>query len=156
MAKKNKPDKENIDKYIDRGTAYKNKKEYDNAIADFQKALSILDGDSFLIYTLLSASYREKGEYDASIEYCNKAMETLELIDAESYERAMAIAYNDLALTYMAKNDKEQAVVFFKQSADNGGEEALEKLKELGIEYKPKCFIRQQRYDASLVNVPDF
>ena len=152
MAKKNKPDKENIDKYIDRGTAYKNKKEYDNAIADFQKALSILDGDSFLIYTLLSASYREKGEYDASIEYCNKAMETLELIDAESYERAMAIAYNDLALTYMAKNDKEQAVVFFKQSADNGGEEALEKLIELGIEYKPKHFVRKEQYGSTLVN----
>ena len=153
MAKKNKPDKESIDKYIDRGTAYKNKKEYDNAIADFQKALSILNGDSFLIYTLLSAAYREKGEYEASIEYCNKAMETLELIDAESYERAMAIAYNDLALTYMAKNDKEQAVVFFKQSADNGGEEALEKLKELGIKYKPKHFVRKGNYGTTSVHI---
>jgi len=140
------------DIYVDRGIAYKNKKDYDSAIADFKKALSILDEDSFFIYTLLSASYREKGEYDTSIEYCNKGIETYELIDADTYENAMAFAYNDLALTYLAKNDRKQSVVFFKQSADNGGKEALEKLNELGVKYKPNHFVRKEQYGASSVH----
>jgi len=146
--------KNNWQIHVDRGIAHKNKKEYDNAIADFKKALSVLNNDSFLICTLLSASYREKGEYDASIEYCNKGIETLEVIDAESYEHSMAIAYNELALTYLAKNEKKQAITFFKQSADDGGTDALIELEKLGIKYKPKIFVRKGQY--STTNVPDF
>jgi len=140
------------DIYVDRGIAYKNKKDYDSAIADFKKALSVSGDDSFFIFTLLSASYREKGDYDASIDYCNRAIETYELIDADTYEKAMAFAYNDLAITYMAKNDREQAVSFLKQSADNGGTEALEKLNELGVKYKPNHFVRKEQYGASSVH----
>ncbi|MCL2180711.1 MAG: tetratricopeptide repeat protein [Treponema sp.] len=145
-----------VDSYIESGKKLLKKGDYHSAIADFKKALSIFNGDSFLIYTLLSAAYREKGEYNTSIEYCNKSIETYELIDADSYEEAMAFAYNDLALTYMANNDKEQAVIFFKQSADNGGNEALENLKKLDIEYKPERFIRKGQYGSTLVSVPDF
>jgi len=140
--------------YVEQGITCKNKKNYDDAIVNFKKALSIFGGDSFFIYTLLSASYRDKGEYDTSIEYCNKGIETLEVIDAESYEYSMAIAYNELALTYLAKNEKKQAITFFKQSADDGGIDALKELEKLGIKYKPKIFIRKGQY--STTNVPDF
>ena len=140
--------------YVEQGITCKNKKNYNDAIINFKKALSIFGEDSFFICTLLSVSYREKGEYDTSIEYCNKSIETLEVIDAESYEYSMAIAYNELALNYLAKNEKKQAITFFKQSADNGGTDALNQLEKLGITYKSKIFVRKGQYGTT--NVPDF
>ncbi|MDR2006124.1 MAG: tetratricopeptide repeat protein [Acidaminococcales bacterium] len=58
--------------YIDRGIVYHKQKMYDEAIADFSKAIELAPENTTTYYNR-SASYRAKGMTDKSIEDFTKA-----------------------------------------------------------------------------------
>ena len=76
--------------YIDRGIAYGEKGQYDQAIADFNKALEI-DSKSASAYYNRGIAYLNKGQFDWAIADFNKALE----IDPKS-----ASAYYNRGICY--------------------------------------------------------
>lgn len=63
--------------YEERGIAFHEKQEYDNAIADFSQAIGLLGTDNrhvLFVYAYRAQAYCDKGEYDKSILDCTKAI----------------------------------------------------------------------------------
>jgi tetratricopeptide (TPR) repeat protein len=59
--------------YNNRGAAFMNKGEYDEAIADLDKAIE-LSPEFAMAYSNRGAAYINKGEYDKAISDSNKAI----------------------------------------------------------------------------------
>ena len=122
--------------YFLRGLQYDLIEEYDKAIADFNKGLSLLpDEDSGRVYyyQCRSHAYSDKGEYDKAIADANDAI-GLAADDEDTGE-----SYEELAYAYYKKGDREQAIANYKKAIDYGDENAAEDLKEyLNIDYPEK------------------
>lgn len=64
----------NLKKFIEKGIAYHDSGEYDNAIKEYEKALEI-DPNSSLIYYEISFSYFSKEDYENAEKYSKKSIE---------------------------------------------------------------------------------
>ena len=60
--------------YNNRGMAYRDKGQYDQAISDYNKALEINSKYAYA-YNNRGMAYRDKGQYDQAISDYNKALE---------------------------------------------------------------------------------
>ena len=91
---------ENPTGYEKRGHTYVKKGEFDLAICDFKKALSINQDKS--LYNLLAWTYRISGQYNVSIEACDQALKVDANYFAPYFNKAAALeslGLNDEALS---------------------------------------------------------
>jgi len=97
--------------YTNRGNKLFQLKRYDEAIADFSKAISVYPNDE-LVYGSRAKAYYFRGEYQRAL---------------NDYERAIAMNpnskrfYYDRALTYRALGDLAAAQEDFRKSCELGG-----------------------------------
>ncbi|KAI0260926.1 chaperone [Gloeopeniophorella convolvens] len=108
--------------------AYK-KRELDAAVTHFSKAWELWPKDITFL-TNLGAAYFEKGEYDKSIETCQKAVDEGREIRADY--KLVAKAYGRIGSAYFKKDDLASAIRFFEKSlTEHRTAEILNKLKEV-------------------------
>jgi tetratricopeptide (TPR) repeat protein len=94
--------------YLIRGNEAYNKRNYDQAIADYNKALEI-NPESADAYNNRGAAYDKKGNYDQAIADCNKALQ----INPESAE-----AYNNRGIAYDGKGNFNQAIADYNKALE--------------------------------------
>ncbi|KAH9943011.1 activator of Hsp70 and Hsp90 chaperone [Epithele typhae] len=92
--------------------AYKTR-DFDNAIAHFQKAWDTWPKDVAFL-TNLAAAHFEKGEYDECIKACEKAVDEGREIHADY--KMIAKAYGRIGSAYQRKGDFPTSVKFFQKS----------------------------------------
>lgn len=92
-------DPENATAYHNRGYAYRQKGEYDKAIADYDKAIELAPEDA-IAYRNRGIAYAEKGEYDKAIADYDEAIR----LDPED-----ATAYYNRGDAYYAKDELDNA-----------------------------------------------
>ncbi|MGA2468126.1 MAG: tetratricopeptide repeat protein, partial [Thermodesulfobacteriota bacterium] len=85
--------------YNNRGMAYRDKGQYDQAISDFNKALEINSKYAYA-YNNRGMAYRDKGQYDQAISDYNKALEI---------NPKYAYAYNNRGIAYGDKGQYDRA-----------------------------------------------
>jgi len=97
--------------YIDRGTAFLNKREYDRAISDYNWALGMNPSDEKVssVYNNRGNAYAGKGLYDQALSDFSKALEM-----NPKYE----VAYSNRGNTYYAKRLYEQAISDFNKALE--------------------------------------
>jgi len=117
-------DPNSIDAYVSRGYAYYIKHLYDQAIADYTKAIT-LKPNSYSAYYLRGAAYRDKGLYDQAIADYTK-MVTLFPTD-DNYYYARADVYEKKGLRDQAITDYRAALRIAPKNW-----QALDGLKRLG------------------------
>lgn len=91
------------------GTAYKGNKEYDNAIEQYQKALSVGADDKDLqvsVYRDLSEVYGAKGDIDKAVESFNKYIEISPKRTASMYGQLAALYKNQAGKVEGAEKEK--------------------------------------------------
>lgn len=111
-------------------TLYNNKavvliklKDLDQAEVYFKMALGILknlresEDEIAVTYQNLSNIYSSKGKYNLALESARKGLDLLKSIGAEVSYHSGAIA-NSMAMVYHAMGDYENAVIWFRKSAD--------------------------------------
>jgi tetratricopeptide (TPR) repeat protein len=86
--------------YSNRGVRYRNKGEYDRAIADYDQAIQIKPNDA-AAYANRGAAYNGKGAYDRAI---------VDLDHAIRLDAKLAGAYNNRGFSYIHKGDYDRAV----------------------------------------------
>ena len=94
--------------YLNRGTTYVAKGEYDRAISDFNKALEINPG-YIETYNIRGGVYSRKGQNDEAISDYSKAIE----IDPEDVR-----AYNYRAWEYTLKGQYDHAISDLKKALE--------------------------------------
>jgi serine/threonine protein kinase len=92
--------------YNSRGVSYDDKGEYDKAIADYTKAISI-DPNYAIAYNNRAVSYKHKGEYDKAIADFTKAI---------SIDPNDAIAYINRGVSYDDKGEYDKAIADFTKA----------------------------------------
>jgi tetratricopeptide (TPR) repeat protein len=109
------------------GIAYKEMELYDYAASEFELAASN-DSIKFDCYIMLGGCFMEKGEYDKSIEYYQKASQISGLPD----EKLAKLNFN-LGLAYEAKGMVSEALTTFARvlQLDRSFSEAGERIKRL-------------------------
>lgn len=112
-AKEKKQKKAEADKEKALGTENYKKKNFDEAIAHYTKA-SELYPDDITYLTNLGAAQFEKGDYDAAIEACNKAIEHGREILADF--KLIAKAFGRIGSSYEKKGDLANAVEYYSRS----------------------------------------
>lgn len=96
--------------YLFIGTAYKEKGLLQNAIINYEKALTF--STYFKIWNSLGVAYSLLDKNEESINYFEKAIES----SSENY-----LAYNNIANAYLALNDYESAIAYAEKSAGLSG-----------------------------------
>jgi len=96
---------ETVRTHLDHGRACLDKGKYDDAIADYDKAIA-LDPNVALAYTNRGSAYYRKGEYERAIADHSKAI----AIDPNH-----ANAYYNRGVAYEQKGDKDQAIADFRK-----------------------------------------
>ncbi len=96
--------------YNNRGIAYADMKEYDQAIADYNKAIE-LNPRNFFAYNNRGIAYFYKGRYDQAIADYNKSIEINPKYD---------IVYYNMACLYSTRNNNEEACKWLRKSIENG------------------------------------
>ena len=94
--------------YIDRGSAYDDQGEHDQAIADYTNALE-LDPRNAVGYFIRGIAYDAKGEHDLAIADYTKAIEL---------EPSQPGAYAARGVDYARKGDYEKAIVDFSKEIE--------------------------------------
>ncbi|MBC8228037.1 tetratricopeptide repeat protein, partial [bacterium] len=89
------PTLKNADAYLNRGTAWFDKGDYDRAISDLNKAIEI-NPKLAEAYLNRGVAWGNKGDYDRSISDCNKAIEV---------NPKYALAYYNRGLAWIDKGD---------------------------------------------------
>jgi tetratricopeptide (TPR) repeat protein len=92
--------------YFLRGRAYQQKGEYDQAIADFDQAITLKPDDAGT-YSSRGDAYRKKGEYDRAIADYDQAL---------ALEPDYAEAYYGRGLTYSLNGEYDRAIKDFDQA----------------------------------------
>ncbi|KAL8144433.1 hypothetical protein V2J09_017465 [Rumex salicifolius] len=127
------------------GNAAYKKKDFDNAIAHYSKAIELNDEDiSFL--TNRAAVYLEMGKYEDCMKDCDKAVERGREIRADYKMVARALTRKGTALAKIAKcsKDFDPAIeVFQKALTEHRNPETLKKLNDAE---KAKKELEQQEY----------
>jgi ABC-type nitrate/sulfonate/bicarbonate transport system ATPase subunit len=120
------------DIYQERGNYYGSLEQFEEAFADFDKAIS-LEPKKGKFYYMRSLLYIKNGEMEKAKADIEKAVE-LNSVMAGNY-------YNTFA-TYIRGNtgDKQTAAVYFKKSVEHGDHHGMSKsqLDEWGIQYTPQ------------------
>ena len=96
--------------YSDRGVSYFKKGQYDQAIADYNRAIEINPKDA-KAYNNRGIAYGEKGQYGLSIADFNKVLE-ISPRDAD--------AYINRGHTYMKSGNKQKACSDWKRACELG------------------------------------
>ncbi|KAG6820167.1 hypothetical protein H0H93_004430 [Arthromyces matolae] len=110
------------------GVAYK-AKNFEEAAALYQKAWDLWPKDLTFL-TNLSAVYFEQGEFDKTIETCEKAVEEGREIRADY--KLVAKAYGRAGSAYVKKGDHPNAIKYFNKSlAEHRTPDILNKLREV-------------------------
>ncbi|KAK7678631.1 Hsp90 cochaperone [Cerrena zonata] len=113
-------------------TLYKQRK-FDEAIAKYDEAWTLHKDITYL--NNRAAAEFEKGDYDAAIETCNKAVD--EGRDMRADYKLIAKSFARLGNTYLKKNDLESAVKFFDKSlTEHRTPDVLNKLRATQKEIK--------------------
>lgn len=99
------PDSSNF--FLNRGYCYYHLNQYDAAVADYQKALSLPGAAADLLYDNLSLLYFDKGDYNKTIEYDNKRL----ALDPNNH-----VAYLDRGLAYHKQKKYKEAEQDFNRS----------------------------------------
>jgi tetratricopeptide (TPR) repeat protein len=90
--------------YLDRGFQYDRKGEYDRAIADFDRAISLNPKDATynaVAYNNRGLAWDHKGEFDRAVSDYDRAI----ALDPKD-----AVAYNNWGLAWSRKGDYERAI----------------------------------------------
>ena len=95
------------DSYFNRALTYGKKGQYDQAIADYTKAIEINPGHAMAYYNRGRAYAIGKGQYDQAIADYNKAIEI---------NPGYAMAYYNRALTYSKKGQYDQAIADYNKA----------------------------------------
>jgi tetratricopeptide (TPR) repeat protein len=108
--------------YNSLGAIYLQKKDYDNAIFNFEKALAIkykLLGEKHpetaTSYNNIGIVYSRKGDYDNAIKYYQKSLNIKIDIFGETH-REIAVLYNNIGSLYNLTGDYEQAIHYFDKA----------------------------------------
>jgi stress-induced-phosphoprotein 1 len=108
--------------------AYK-KRDFAAAVTHFSKAWETWPKD-IVFLTNLAAAYFEQGDYDKSIEACQKAVDEGRELRADY--KLVAKAYGRIGSAYAKKDDPTSAVRFFEKSlSEHRTPDILNKLKEI-------------------------
>ena len=108
--------------------AYK-KKDFVTAHKHYDKAIE-LEPTNVTFYNNKAAAFFEEGKYDECIALCNKAVEVGRENRADY--KQIAKAYARIGNSYMKKEDKEQALLWFDKSlSEHRDPEIVKKQKEL-------------------------
>ena len=118
---------DNNGRLYDRGLAYSEKGEHDNAIKDFSKVLRI-DPSYAPAYTLRGHEYKSKGQYDKAIEDYSKAIKGF-----ANYHQG----YLYRGLVYVQKSEDSMAIKDFTEAI------------RLKPTYAPAYYYRGQAYKRS-------
>lgn len=103
------------------GVAYKNLRDFSNAIECYEKKLDILEQYPENVLEKISAIgnlgivYKEKGEYETALEYHNKR---LRLARKEKNYSFICRAYGDIGITYFNMKKTKKAIEFFKKQLE--------------------------------------
>ena len=116
---------ETVRTHLDHGWACLDKGKYDDAIADFDKAIA-LDPNDAAAYGNRGNAYYSKGEVDRAIADYTKAIALDPKLVQARYNRGIA---------YRKKGDKEQAIADFRKALeiDPSDQDAKNSLKQLGV-----------------------
>lgn len=95
------------DIYTKRGNGYRMKKDYDRAIADYDKAIEI-DPSYSLAYSLRGLAYAGKGEHDRAIADYDKAL----------LMRPYIVTYLNRGKSYFAKGDYDRALADYNKALE--------------------------------------
>src|SRR5208337_3241401 len=99
--------------YINRGTAYYNKQDYDRAFADYTRAID-LDSKLAAAYVGRGAVYYVRKDHDRAIEDYNRAI---------YLNPKMAIAYHNRGNAYKAQGNTSQASADYERAREMGYKE---------------------------------
>jgi tetratricopeptide (TPR) repeat protein len=136
------------------GNIYKEKKEYSNAIPEFQKALYIIQNEDqqqyeklYNFHEILGWLYKEQNEYIKAIEEYQQAI----VLNPENYK-----AHNNLGLLYYYQKDYTKAMQAYKK-AINLNPENVNAYANLGLLYhEQKEYIKAiQKYQKAINIDPD-
>jgi Tfp pilus assembly protein PilF len=116
---------ETVSAHLDHGGDCLDKGKYDDAIAEYDKAIA-LNPNVALAYTNRGLAYAEKGEVDRAIADYTKAM---------AIDPNFVLAYALRGGAYKHKGDKEQAIVDYRKALELNPWDQLTKnnLKRLGV-----------------------
>ncbi|BBM84851.1 tetratricopeptide repeat protein [Candidatus Uabimicrobium amorphum] len=92
--------------YNNRGSLYKNLKQYEKALADYNKAIAI-DPDNFVAYKNRGILYQDLKQYEKALADYNKAID----IDPNNFE-----AYNNRGLLYKHLKQYEKALADYNKT----------------------------------------
>jgi len=111
--------------YNNRGFAYFNKGQYDQAMADFNTAIG-LNPNNFRSYTNRGAVYFHQGLYDQAIAEDNKAI---------ALQPDFADAYFNRGGVYEKQGQRDQAITDYLTSLrlNPGDDDTINALKRLGV-----------------------
>jgi len=96
--------------YANRGTAYRDKKQYDRAIEDYTKAVELNPGDA-IGYTGRGYAHIRKKQYSRAIEDYNKAIEV---------NPKNIISYYNKACAYSLMNDPQESCRWLGITVEKG------------------------------------
>jgi len=115
--------------HLDHGRACLDKGKYDDAIADYTKAIALNPNDA-TAYSNRGVAYGSKGAFDRAIADYTKAIAL-----KPNVALAYTLAYTNRGYTHEKKGDKEQAIADFRKALeiDPSDQYAKESLKRLGV-----------------------
>jgi uncharacterized protein YraI len=125
------------------GKVYQEKGDHDNAISYFSDTITFAakQGKTPMLgeYVLRAKSYLAKGVYDKVVQDCTKEIDYFSNCANPDFFSSNIISGYLIRSDAYAKNGKDElSIADLKSAADWGNTDALEKLKEKGIDYKPK------------------
>ena len=116
---------ETVRAHLDHGRACLDKGKYDDAIADYTKAIA-LDPNFALAYTNRGLAYAKKGDVDRAIADYDKAI---------ALDPNFVLAYFNRGVVYYEKGNKEQTIADFRKALEinPSDQDAKDNLKALGV-----------------------
>lgn len=106
--KKGSPAREEAKQYASRGDESYDRKDYENAIAEYSRAIE-KDPSYAEVYKNRSRAYIARGDYDSAIADCNRAIELDSNFDKAYYDRGIA---------YYDKKDYDRAIADFTRATE--------------------------------------
>jgi len=121
-----------------RGDAYRHIGDFDSAIADYTKALSLYDDDEdrAMAYLYRAVAYISKCDYHNVMADANEAIKLGHLLDN---------AYLTRGIAYVNLGPMGQGFADWKTAADYGSKGALKKLEQYGIKHTPLIKTRNNK-----------
>jgi tetratricopeptide (TPR) repeat protein len=120
--------------YIRRGVAYREKKQYDRAIEDYNKAIELNPGDA-RVYVGRAAVYSMNGQYDRVVEDCSKALEL---------DPKLADAYINRGRAYFGKQQYDRAIEDYNKAID------LDPKYARGYHNRGNAYIGKKQYSRAI------